>query len=71
MNTYHFNVPKIFVWIQHIVLGLVLFYIGYQGLNGKISKNSSIILILSGALGAIYHGHIWLDHTFHTKEHDR
>jgi len=35
--------------------------IGYKGLDGKISKNASLILILSGAL---YHAHIWLDHTF-------
>ena len=62
MKTYHFNVPKPVVWMQHIVLGILLFYIGYTGLNGKISKNASVLLILSGSLGAIYHAHIWIDH---------
>lgn len=69
MNKYHFNVPKPVVWMQHIVLGALLFYIGYNGLNGKISKNASILLILSGALGAIYHAHIWIDHKITKKEH--
>ena len=67
MKTYHFNVPKIFVWIQHVLLGIIFFVIGYQGLNGKISKNASLVLILSGALGAIYHAHIWFDHAFNKK----
>lgn len=57
---YHFGVPGIAVWIQHIMSGLLLLYIGYEGLHtGKISKNMSIILVVMGILAGAYHSHIW------------
>ena len=57
---YHFGVPGIAVWIQHILSGLLLLYIGYQGLTtGKISKNMSLILVVVGVLAALYHLHLW------------
>ena len=60
MSSYHFGVPSIAVWIQHILSGLLLLYIGYVGVStGKISKNMSIILIVVGVLAALYHTHLW------------
>jgi len=62
MDMYHFGVPAVAVWMQHIVSGLLLFYIGYVGVNtGTISKNMSLILIVVGSLAAIYHAHLWYD----------
>ena len=60
MDTYHFGVPAIAIWMQHIVSGLLLLYIGYVGIiTGKISKNMSLILIVAGVLAALYHSHLW------------
>uniref|UniRef100_A0A6C0BSK9 Uncharacterized protein n=1 Tax=viral metagenome TaxID=1070528 RepID=A0A6C0BSK9_9ZZZZ len=60
MDTYHFGVPEVAVWMQHIVSGALLLYIGYVGVNtGTISKNMSLILIVVGSLAAIYHAHLW------------
>mgnify|MGYP001340104386 FL=1 len=60
MSSYHFGVPSIAIWIQHILSGLLLLYIGYIGVStGKISKNMSIILIVVGVLAALYHAHLW------------
>ncbi len=60
MCRYHCGVPAIEVWIEHIILGLILFYIGYQGVTtGKITKNMSLVLIIFGTLAALYHAHLW------------
>jgi hypothetical protein len=60
MDNYHFGVPGIAVWIQHILSGLLLLYIGYEGVTtGKISRNMSLILIVVGVLAALYHAHLW------------
>lgn len=60
MGSYHFGVPAIAVWIQHIISGILLLYIGYEGITtGKITKNMSLILIVVGVLAAIYHAHLW------------
>ena len=60
MAVYAFGVPGIAVWIQHIVLGILLFYIGYVGVTtGEISTNMSLLLIISGSLGGLYHLHLW------------
>jgi hypothetical protein len=56
---YHFGVSGLTVWVTHILLGLLLSYIGYSGVgNGKISKNMSLILLVTGVLAASYHAHI-------------
>ena len=67
---YHFGVPGFIVWIQHILLGIVLFYIGYNGLSsGKVTKNMCLLLIITGVLAILYHGHIWLNHLTSKKSH--
>lgn len=56
---YHFGIPGITIWGFHILFGVILFYIGYTGIgDGKISKNMSLLLLVSGVLAASYHGHI-------------
>ena len=56
---YHFGIPGLFIWVQHILLGIILFYIGYNGINtGSISKNMSLILVVSGVMASAYHAHI-------------
>jgi len=58
--TYSFGLPGPAVWIFHIILGLGLFYVGYNLLNGKdISQWMSLVLIIVGALGAAYHTHLF------------
>ena len=60
MDTYHFGVPVTAIWMQHIVIGLLLLYIGYVGVNtGEISKNMSLILIIVGVLAALYPAYLW------------
>ena len=60
MSGYHYGVPSMAVWIQHILSGVLLLYIGYEGLTtGKISKNMSLILVVVGVLAALYHAHLW------------
>ena len=67
--SYHFGVPGIAVWIQHILSGLLLLYIGYQGITtGKISKIMSLILIVVGVLAALYHLHIWYYNSKNKKQ---
>jgi|UniRef100_A0A6C0IR70 membrane protein DedA with SNARE-associated domain len=69
MDNYHFGVPSIAIWIQHILSGLLLLYIGYEGVStGKISRNMSLILIVVGVLAALYHAHLWYYKSRHHKE---
>lgn len=57
---YSFGVPNIAVWIQHILSGLLLLYIGYIGVTtGNISKLMSLLLVIFGVLAATYHAHLW------------
>ena len=66
---YHFGVPGLAIWIQHILSGLLLLYIGYEGVTtGKISRNMSLILIVVGVLAALYHAHLWYYNSKKEKE---
>ena len=68
---YHFNVPGIFIWISHIFLGAFLVYIGYMMLNkNPIRQIESLILIVIGSVGILYHLHLWYNHSFHHQHSD-
>ena len=68
---YHFNVPGIFVWISHILLGTFLIYNGYMILNKKpLSQIESLVLIIIGSIGILYHIHLWYNHAFHHQHFD-
>ena len=58
---YHFNIPGRFIWTFHIILGIILTYLGYITLNDRpLTQSMSLFLILSGILAIIYHLHIWV-----------
>ena len=60
---YHFKLDGQTVWFGHIVMGIILTYIGKQLLDKKeVDQNSSLLLIIMGVLGILYHGHIWYTH---------
>jgi hypothetical protein len=59
-KTYHFDVPAVWVWISHILIGLLLIYIAYLILEKKtINKYIAILLIVIGVIAIFYHAHIW------------
>ena len=44
-------------------MGLFLAYLGYIIVNQKsINKNFGILLVVLGALAALYHAHLWYLH---------
>ena len=59
-QTYHFDVPAVLVWLSHIVIGLLLVYVGYLIVEKKtIDKWVGVLLLLIGIIAALYHAHIW------------
>jgi len=59
-ETYHFKVPAVWVWISHIVIGLLLMYVAYLIVENKpINKYIGILLLLIGVIAILYHAHIW------------
>lgn len=57
---YHFGMEGWLIWLSHIIIGSYLSYIGYSLLNNKnIRQIDSLILIVLGVLGALYHLHTW------------
>jgi len=62
-TTYHYDVPKNLVWVAHIVIGLVIAYIGYLIINDRpIDKNYATALQVIGVIAALYHAHLWYSH---------
>ena len=60
---YHFNVPGMIIWISHILIGLILFYVGRQILDKKtVDRNIALVLLVTGPLAAVYHAHILYTH---------
>ena len=67
---YHFGVPGYIIWISHIIIGLLLSYVGYNIVfNKKINNNIGLIVLVIGVLAAIYHIHIWYDKSNNPDEH--
>jgi hypothetical protein len=59
-NKYHFGVSAEAVWTSHIIIGLFLIYFGYSVINKTQMPNYvPIIVIVLGALGGLYHAHLW------------
>ena len=59
MSHYRFGVPGVAIWIFHILLGLWFVYVGRKALNdGIMTKNTATIILVIGALAAVYHAHI-------------
>lgn len=59
---YHFGIPNETIWISHILMGLFFIYIGYELLmKRKLPIYISLVLVVLGALGALYHLHLWYE----------
>ena len=47
-----------------MLFGLLLLYVGERNLRKKsVNRNISLIIIISGAVAMLYHGHIMTLHT--------
>jgi len=58
---YHFGVSGIVIWLSHILMGSFFAYVGYLTLNKKeIPQIVSLVLIILGVLGLLYHLHLWV-----------
>jgi hypothetical protein len=59
---YNFGVSAQFIWLSHILMGLFFVYIGYEIIiHKKIPTYLALIIVVLGALGGLYHAHIWID----------
>lgn len=57
---YHFGMEGWLIWFSHIIIGSYLSYVGHSLLNNKnLRQIDSLILIVLGVLGALYHLHTW------------
>ena len=57
---YHFGVPGWLIWLFHIMLGIVMAYIGYEEMNDRrVDKNFYLGFFVLGVLAPIYHLHLW------------
>lgn len=57
---YSYGIPGKFIWSMHIVIGLLLFYVGYRALNGwPVSQILALLLVVLGSLAILYHGHLF------------
>lgn len=64
---YHFGMEGWLIWLSHIIIGSYLSYVGYSLLNNKnLRQIDSLILIVLGVLGALYHLHLW----YYSTKHD-
>ena len=59
---YQCGVPDKFIWGSHLLMGAFFVYVGYYALLTKkpLSVAIALILVVLGALGALYHAHLWL-----------
>jgi len=59
---YHFGVPNEAIWSSHILMGLFFIYVGYELImKRKLSIPVALVLIVLGAMGALYHIHLWYE----------
>ena len=60
-KTYHYNVPKILVYLVHIIVGIYLAYLGYTLTQGKkMARYAKIILITLGIVVILYQSWLWI-----------
>ena len=65
---YHFGVSNELIWITHILMGLFFIYIGYAIITRiKIPIYLALIVVVLGALGGLYHTHLWYEHISEKK----
>ena len=60
---YHFGVPGFLIWISHILIGILLSYVGYQLVFKKnVNHNIGLLILVIGIIATLYHIHIWYNH---------
>lgn len=56
---YSYGVPEYVIWLLHLIVGLILIYVGYMAINGRpIGQILAIVLIVGGAMAILYHSHL-------------
>ena len=61
-HTYSFGVPNEAIWGSHILMGIFFIYVGYELImKRKLSVAVALILVVLGALAALYHIHLWYE----------
>ena len=66
---YHFGVANEVIWTSHILMGLFFIYVGYTLImKRKLSVPVALIIVVLGALGALYHSHIWYENVRRKKK---
>lgn len=65
LRKYSYGVPGPAIWTTHILVGLLLIYIGYMTLNEmQIHQGFSILLLILGSVIILYHSHLmYLNYT--------
>jgi hypothetical protein len=59
---YHFGVPNEMIWGSHIIMGIFFVYVGYELImKRKLPIYVSLIVVVLGALGLLYHIHLWYE----------
>ena len=59
MESYHFGVPKILIWLVHISVGVYFLWLGYTMTKFSQFKIHGLVILVLGALMATYHAHLW------------
>ena len=60
--TYHFGIQNELIWSSHLLMGIFFIYVGYELImKRKLSVPVALIIVVLGALGALYHAHIWYE----------
>lgn len=58
--TYSYGIPGPVIWIMHMIIGLLILYVGYVELNHyRVSQLVALLLIILGVLAILYHGHLY------------
>ena len=61
-HKYSFGVPSEAIWGSHILMGLFFIYVGYELImKRKLSTPIALIVVVLGALAALYHIHLWYE----------
>ena len=56
---YSYGIPGPVIWTFHVLIGLLLLYVGHKALNNQpINQMISVILMILGTLVILYHGHL-------------
>jgi hypothetical protein len=67
--TYSFGVPNELIWTSHILMGLFFVYVGYEIImKRKVSVPVALIIVVLGAIGGLYHAHIWYENLSKKKK---